>query len=65
VPEAGLVGEVDEVQSWGTVLIDDRFARADDSDTAVTISWASSANTKMKFFSSMSWTCWNRIWRCM
>ena len=32
-----LVGEVEEVQSWGTVLIDDRFAQADDSDTAVTM----------------------------
>jgi myo-inositol 2-dehydrogenase / D-chiro-inositol 1-dehydrogenase len=31
-----LVGEVEEVQSWGTVLIDPRFAEADDADTAVT-----------------------------
>jgi myo-inositol 2-dehydrogenase / D-chiro-inositol 1-dehydrogenase len=31
-----LVGEVEEVQSWGTVLIDPRFAEADDVDTAVT-----------------------------
>jgi myo-inositol 2-dehydrogenase/D-chiro-inositol 1-dehydrogenase len=31
-----LVGEVEEVQSWGTVLIDSRFAEADDADTAVT-----------------------------
>jgi myo-inositol 2-dehydrogenase/D-chiro-inositol 1-dehydrogenase len=32
-----LVGEVDEVQAWGTVLIDDRFAEADDADTAMTL----------------------------
>src|SRR5260221_5348200 len=31
-----LVGEVKEVPSWGTVLIDSRFAEADDVDTAVT-----------------------------
>jgi myo-inositol 2-dehydrogenase/D-chiro-inositol 1-dehydrogenase len=31
-----LVGEVEEVQSWGTVLIDSRFAEADDADTAIT-----------------------------
>jgi myo-inositol 2-dehydrogenase / D-chiro-inositol 1-dehydrogenase len=31
-----LVGEIEEVQSWGTVLIDPRFAEADDVDTAVT-----------------------------
>jgi myo-inositol 2-dehydrogenase / D-chiro-inositol 1-dehydrogenase len=30
-----LVGEVEEVSTWGTVLIDDRFAQAQDSDTAV------------------------------
>jgi myo-inositol 2-dehydrogenase / D-chiro-inositol 1-dehydrogenase len=30
-----LVGEVDEVSAWGTVLIDDRFAQAQDTDTAV------------------------------
>src|ERR1700733_1543811 len=30
-----LVGEVEEVSAWGTVLIDDRFAQAQDSDTAV------------------------------
>jgi myo-inositol 2-dehydrogenase / D-chiro-inositol 1-dehydrogenase len=32
-----LVGEVDEVYAWGSVLIDKRFARADDADTAVTL----------------------------
>jgi myo-inositol 2-dehydrogenase/D-chiro-inositol 1-dehydrogenase len=32
-----LVGEVDEVQAWGSVLIDERFAQADDIDTAVTM----------------------------
>jgi myo-inositol 2-dehydrogenase/D-chiro-inositol 1-dehydrogenase len=32
-----LVGEVEEVQAWGSVLIDDRFAQADDIDTAVTM----------------------------
>jgi myo-inositol 2-dehydrogenase/D-chiro-inositol 1-dehydrogenase len=32
-----LVGEVDEVQAWGSVLIDERFAQADDADTAVTM----------------------------
>jgi myo-inositol 2-dehydrogenase / D-chiro-inositol 1-dehydrogenase len=32
-----LVGEVDEVTAWGSVLIDDRFAQADDVDTAVTL----------------------------
>jgi len=31
-----LVGEVEEVHAWGTVLIDSRFAEADDADTAVT-----------------------------
>jgi myo-inositol 2-dehydrogenase/D-chiro-inositol 1-dehydrogenase len=30
-----LVGEVEEVSAWGTVLIDDRFAQAQDTDTAV------------------------------
>ena len=32
-----LVGEVEEVQAWGTVLIDERFAQAKDSDTAFTL----------------------------
>jgi myo-inositol 2-dehydrogenase/D-chiro-inositol 1-dehydrogenase len=32
-----LVGEVDEVQAWGTVLIDERFSQADDVDTAVAL----------------------------
>lgn len=32
-----LVGEVEEVQAWGSVLIDERFAAADDADTAVTM----------------------------
>jgi myo-inositol 2-dehydrogenase/D-chiro-inositol 1-dehydrogenase len=31
-----LVGEVEEVHSWGTVLTDSRFAEAEDADTAVT-----------------------------
>jgi myo-inositol 2-dehydrogenase/D-chiro-inositol 1-dehydrogenase len=31
-----LVGEVEEVQAWGSVLIDDRFAQANDADTAIT-----------------------------
>ena len=31
-----LVGEVEEVQAWGTVLVDERFAKASDADTAVT-----------------------------
>ena len=30
-----LVGEVEEVSAWGTVLIDDKFAQAQDTDTAV------------------------------
>src|ERR1700741_1574013 len=30
-----LVGEVEEVSAWGTVLIDDRFAEAQDTDAAV------------------------------
>lgn len=32
-----LVGEVEAVQAWGSVLIDERFAEADDVDTAVTL----------------------------
>ena len=32
-----LVGEVDEVQAWGGNLFDERFAQADDIDTAVTL----------------------------
>ncbi|HKZ92010.1 MAG TPA: inositol 2-dehydrogenase [Candidatus Limnocylindrales bacterium] len=32
-----LVGEVDEVQSWASVLADERFAAADDFDTALTM----------------------------
>jgi myo-inositol 2-dehydrogenase / D-chiro-inositol 1-dehydrogenase len=32
-----LVGEVEEVQAWGAVLIDERFAQANDVDTAVTL----------------------------
>jgi myo-inositol 2-dehydrogenase / D-chiro-inositol 1-dehydrogenase len=32
-----LVGEVEEVQAWGAVLIDDRFAQASDADTAITL----------------------------
>jgi myo-inositol 2-dehydrogenase / D-chiro-inositol 1-dehydrogenase len=32
-----LVGEVEEVQAWGTVLVDERFAKASDADTAVTL----------------------------
>jgi myo-inositol 2-dehydrogenase/D-chiro-inositol 1-dehydrogenase len=32
-----LVGEVEEVCAWGKVLIDERFARANDADTAVTL----------------------------
>jgi myo-inositol 2-dehydrogenase / D-chiro-inositol 1-dehydrogenase len=32
-----LVGEVEEVSAWGSVLIDDRFAQAQDCDTAVTL----------------------------
>ena len=30
-----LVGEVEEVNAWGGVLIDERFAQAKDADTAV------------------------------
>src|ERR1700751_3717647 len=32
-----LVGEVEEVCSWGSVLIDERFSQANDADTAVTL----------------------------
>jgi myo-inositol 2-dehydrogenase / D-chiro-inositol 1-dehydrogenase len=32
-----LVGEVEEVSAWASVLIDDKFAQADDADTAVTL----------------------------
>jgi myo-inositol 2-dehydrogenase/D-chiro-inositol 1-dehydrogenase len=32
-----LVGEVEEVHAWGTVLVDARFSEADDADTAVTL----------------------------
>ena len=32
-----LVGEVEEVQAWGTVLIDERFSQAGDVDTAMTL----------------------------
>jgi myo-inositol 2-dehydrogenase / D-chiro-inositol 1-dehydrogenase len=32
-----LVGEVEEVQAWGTVLVDAKFAEAKDADTAVTL----------------------------
>ncbi|HEY5706768.1 MAG TPA: Gfo/Idh/MocA family oxidoreductase [Terrimicrobiaceae bacterium] len=32
-----LVDEVEEVQAWGSVLIDERFAQADDADTAITL----------------------------
>jgi myo-inositol 2-dehydrogenase/D-chiro-inositol 1-dehydrogenase len=32
-----LVGEVEEVNAWGGVLIDQRFAQAEDADTAVTL----------------------------
>jgi myo-inositol 2-dehydrogenase / D-chiro-inositol 1-dehydrogenase len=32
-----LVGEVDEVYAWGGVLIDERFAQANDADTAMTL----------------------------
>jgi myo-inositol 2-dehydrogenase / D-chiro-inositol 1-dehydrogenase len=32
-----LVGEVDEVLAWGAVLIDERFAQANDADTATTL----------------------------
>jgi myo-inositol 2-dehydrogenase/D-chiro-inositol 1-dehydrogenase len=32
-----LVGEVEEVQAWGAVLVDEKFAKAKDADTAVTL----------------------------
>jgi myo-inositol 2-dehydrogenase / D-chiro-inositol 1-dehydrogenase len=32
-----LVGEVEEVNAWGGVLIDEKFAQANDADTAVTL----------------------------
>jgi len=32
-----LVGEVEQVCAWGSVLIDERFAQANDADTAVTL----------------------------
>ena len=32
-----LVGEVEEVQAWGSVLIDERFSQANDADTAMTL----------------------------
>jgi myo-inositol 2-dehydrogenase/D-chiro-inositol 1-dehydrogenase len=32
-----LVGEVEEVTAWGSVLVDERFAQANDADTAVTL----------------------------
>jgi myo-inositol 2-dehydrogenase/D-chiro-inositol 1-dehydrogenase len=32
-----LVGEVEQVSAWASVLIDDKFAQADDADTAVTL----------------------------
>jgi myo-inositol 2-dehydrogenase/D-chiro-inositol 1-dehydrogenase len=32
-----LVGEVEEVHAWGTVLVDARFSEAGDADTAVTL----------------------------
>jgi myo-inositol 2-dehydrogenase / D-chiro-inositol 1-dehydrogenase len=32
-----LVGDVEEVNAWGAVLIDERFAQAKDADTAVTL----------------------------
>ncbi len=32
-----LVGEVEEVCAWGDVLIDERFAQANDADTAITL----------------------------
>ena len=31
------MGEVEEVYAWGGVLIDERFARANDADTAATL----------------------------
>jgi len=32
-----LVGEVEEVQAWATVLVDERFTKAHDADTATTL----------------------------
>jgi myo-inositol 2-dehydrogenase/D-chiro-inositol 1-dehydrogenase len=32
-----LVDEVEEVQAWGSVLIDEQFAQANDADTAITL----------------------------
>jgi myo-inositol 2-dehydrogenase/D-chiro-inositol 1-dehydrogenase len=32
-----LVGEVEQVSAWASVLIDDKFAQANDADTAVTL----------------------------
>ena len=32
-----LVGEVEEVQAWGTVLVDEKFAKANDADTTVAL----------------------------
>jgi myo-inositol 2-dehydrogenase / D-chiro-inositol 1-dehydrogenase len=32
-----LVGEVEEVQAWGAVLLDEKFSKANDVDTAVTL----------------------------
>jgi myo-inositol 2-dehydrogenase / D-chiro-inositol 1-dehydrogenase len=32
-----LIGEVEEVNAWGTVLVDERFSEAHDADTAVTL----------------------------
>jgi predicted dehydrogenase len=32
-----LIGEVEEVHAWGTVLVDARFSEANDADTAVTL----------------------------
>jgi myo-inositol 2-dehydrogenase/D-chiro-inositol 1-dehydrogenase len=32
-----LVGEVEEVSAWGSVLVDERFAEAGDIDTAITM----------------------------
>jgi myo-inositol 2-dehydrogenase / D-chiro-inositol 1-dehydrogenase len=32
-----LVGEVQEVQAWATVLVDEKFTKANDADTAVTL----------------------------
>ena len=31
------MGEVEEVQAWGAVLIDESFAQANDADTAMTL----------------------------